>query len=73
MTEEQIIDTWGLFKEYVDKKQIEIVAEKFVDMLADYGVDDETFVSSLGSSNSLDQAINYYLDVDDDDEEEEDY
>lgn len=71
MTEEQIIDTWGLFKEYVDKKQIEIVAEKFVDMLADYGVDDETFVSSLGSSNSLDQAINYYLDVDD--EEEEDY
>ena len=73
MNEEEIVDIWNLFKEYVDKKQIEIVAEKFVDMLADYGVDDETFVSSLGSSNSLDQAINYYLDVDDDDEEEEDY
>ena len=74
ITEDQIIDTLGLFKEYIDKKQLEIVAEKFVDMLADYGVSDETFVSSLGSSNSLDQAINYYLDIDeDDDDEDEDW
>ena len=76
MTEEQIIDTWGLFKEYVDKKQIDVVAEKFVDMLADYGVSDETLVSSLGSSASLDEAINYYLDdsadTDDDYDEFED-
>ena len=77
MNEEEIEDIWNLFKEYVDKKQIDIVAEKFVDMLADYGVSDETLVSSLGASTSLDEAINYYLDDDglddDDDYDDEDY
>ena len=42
MTEEEIVDIWNLFKEYIDKKQIEVVAEKYVDLLADYGVSDET-------------------------------
>ena len=32
MTEEQIVDVWGLFKEYIDKKQLDLVAEKYVDM-----------------------------------------
>ena len=77
MNEEERVDIWNLFKEYVDKKQIDIVAEKFVDMLADYGVSDETLVSSLGASTSLDEAINYYLDDDglddDDDYDDEDY
>ena len=76
MTEEQIVDTWSLFKEYIDKKQTEVVAEKFVDMLADYGVSDETLMAALGSSSSLDYAINYYLDSDDDydvDDYDEDY
>ncbi len=76
MNEEEIVDIWNLFKEYVDKKQIDLVAEKFVDMLADYGVSDETLVSSLGASASLDEAINYYLDdgadTDDDYDEFED-
>ena len=31
MTEEEIVDIWNLFKEYIDKKQIEVVAEKYVD------------------------------------------
>ena len=78
MNEEEIVDIWNLFKEYVDKKQIDIVAEKYVDMLADYGVSDETLVTSLGSSTSLDEAINYYLEDDglddgDDDYDDEDY
>jgi|TARA_B100000214_G_C23776210_1_gene539156 hypothetical protein len=77
MTEEEIVDIWNLFKEYIDKKQIEVVAEKYVDLLADYGVSDETLVSALGTSTSLDEAINYYLDSDglDDDEDfdDEDY
>ena len=42
MDEDQIVDVWNLFKNYLDKKQIDIVAEKFIDMLADYGVDDLT-------------------------------
>ena len=74
MTEEEIVDIWNLFKEYIDKKQIEVVAEKYVDLLADYGVSDETLVSALGTSTSLDEAINYYLDSDglDDDEDFDD-
>jgi hypothetical protein len=38
MNEEQISDIWTMFKEYLDKKQIELAAEKYVDLLADYGV-----------------------------------
>ena len=74
MTEEQVVDVWGLFKEYIDKKQLEIVAEKYVDLLADYGTSDQVLIESLGSSASLDEAINYYLDSDEDEDyDEEDY
>ena len=72
MNEEHISDIWTMFKEYVDKKQMELVAEKFVDLLADYGVSDETFKEVIGTDSYLDEAISYYLDldnVDDDDEE----
>jgi hypothetical protein len=70
MNEEQIADIWTLFKEYLDKKQIDVVAEKFVDLLADYGVSDETLQDCLGIESNLDHAINYYLDdeVDEDDD-----
>jgi hypothetical protein len=64
MNEEQIADVWNLFKEYLDKKQIEIVAEKFVDLLADYGVSDEVLKDCLGIDAGLDEAIEYYLDED---------
>jgi hypothetical protein len=76
MNEEQIADIWNLFKEYCDKKQIDVVAEKFVDLLADYGVEDLTFKDCFGVDADLDAAINYYLDLDaeinyDDDEDED--
>ena len=74
MNDEQIADIWTLFKEYLDKKQIELVAEKFVDLLADYGVSDETLQECLGIESNLDNAINYYLDIDNDgDEDYEDW
>ena len=66
MNEEQIIDIWTLFKEYVDKKQIELIAEKYVDLLADYGVDDLVLKECLGTDSALDGAITYYLDLDSD-------
>ena len=72
MNEEHISDIWTMFKEYTDKKQIHLVAEKYVDLLADYGVSDETFKEVIGTDSYLDEAISYYLDldnVDDDDEE----
>ena len=74
MNEEQIVEVWTLFKEYLDKKQIEIVAEKYVDLLADYGTSDETLKEALGIDSLLDEAIGYYLEIDadafiDDDDE----
>ena len=71
MTDENIVDVWTLFKEYVDKKQMDLIAEKYVDLLADYGVSDETFKEVLGTDSNLDEAIGYYLELDavDDDEE----
>jgi hypothetical protein len=71
MNEEQIADVWMTFKEYLDKKHIESAAERFVDLMADYGVSDETFKESFGHCTYLDNAIRYYLELDelvDDDE-----
>lgn len=68
MNDEQIVDVWLCFKEYLDKKQIEMAAEKFVDLLADYGVDDIVFKEALGNDDSLDNAIEYYLDLDNDED-----
>jgi hypothetical protein len=76
MNEEQIADVWMMFKEYLDKKHIEMAAERFVDLLADYGISDETFQELIGTDAQLDSAINYYLDLDDEEtyeDEEEDW
>ena len=72
MDESQIVDIWTLFKEYLDKKNQDIAAERFVDMLADYGVDDHTLTQVLGSDATLDNAINYFLDIDEENYEEDD-
>ena len=71
----QIVETWQVFKEYLDKKHLETVAEKYVDLCADFGTDDEAFRDALGSDNELDKAIGYYLeeDVELDEDTEEDY
>jgi hypothetical protein len=72
MNESQIVDTWTLFKEYLDKKNQDIAAERFIDLLADYGVDDHTLTQALGSDSILDGAINYFLDIDEENYEEDD-
>ena len=63
----QIVETWQVFKEYLDKKHIETVAEKYVDLCADFGTEDEAFRDALGSDHDLDKAIGYYLEEDVDD------
>lgn len=72
MNEEQIADIWMMFKSYLDKKNIDMAAEKYVDLMADYGIDDETFKELLGTDKHLDQAITYYLDLDNISEDYED-
>jgi hypothetical protein len=66
MDESQIVDIWGTFKEYIEKKNLEAAAERFIDLCADYGVPEETLTSAIGSCAYLDQAINYYLELDSD-------
>ena len=67
----QIVEIWQFFKEYFDRKQpVELIAEKFVDLMADYGVGDDQFQDALGADDNLDKAIQYYLDAE---SEEEDY
>ena len=72
MNEDQIADVWTMFKEYLDKKHVEMAAERYVDLLADYGVSDETFKECFGHDSVLDAAIKYYLDLDEDNEDYED-
>jgi hypothetical protein len=64
MNENQIADIWLLFKEYADKKAVESLAERYVDLLADHGISDKTLKDSMGYDESLDDAIEYYLDQD---------
>jgi hypothetical protein len=49
-----------------------MTAEKFVDLLADYGVDDIAFKGCMGHDKDLDDAIQYYLDLDEDIEYDDD-
>ncbi len=73
LNESQIGDIWLNFVEYLDKKQLETVAERYVDLLADFGVSDRTLQGATGVDEILDQAIAYYLNEDELDEDDEDY
>ena len=74
LNETQIGDIWLNFVEYLDKKQLETVAERYIDMLADFGVSDRVMQDATGVDEILDQAIAYYLNEDEDAEpEDEDF
>jgi len=71
LNETQIGDIWLLFADYIDKKVIDSVAERYVDLLADFGTSDRVMQSATGVDGVLDSAIEYYLDEESDEEEEE--
>jgi hypothetical protein len=74
LNETQVGDIWLNFVEYLDKKQLETVAERYIDLLADFGVTDRVLQAASGVDEILDQAISYYLNEDEDAEpEDEDY
>jgi hypothetical protein len=64
MNEEFVIDIWSLLKAYLDKKQVTII---------DYGMDDTQLQEILGVDKDLDNAITYYLEMDEIDPDEEDW
>jgi hypothetical protein len=69
MNENQIADIWMLFKEYIDRKVLDVVAERYVDLLADYGISDKVMEAATGHDEDLDGAIEYYLDEQDEEED----
>ena len=70
LSETQISDIWLNFVEYIEKKQLDAVAERYVELLADFGVTDRVLQNATGVDNILDQAIAYYLNDDNEDEDE---
>ena len=70
MNEDFVADIWMLFKEYLDKKHIELAAEKYVDTLIDYGLADDQLQEMLGTDKHLDYAIQYYLELDQNEKDE---
>ena len=73
MNEDFVADAWMMFKEYLDKKHIEMAAEKYIDMLIDYGVDDVQLKEMLGNDKHLDSAIQYYLELDETDTDDDEW
>ncbi len=73
MTDNQIADIWLLFKDYVEKKEVSEIAEKYVDLLADYGIKDKVLEGARGADADLDAAIEYYLEDDADEEQDENF
>lgn len=73
LNETQVGDIWLNFVEYLDKKQLETCAERYIDLLADFGVSDRVLQAATGVDDILDQAIGYYLNDDDEVEDDEDY
>lgn len=73
MTEIQIADVWLLFKEYIDRKNLDVVAERFVELLADHGVSEKVLTSVVGHDDYLDDAIGYYLDDNIDEDVQDDW
>jgi hypothetical protein len=73
LNETQIGDIWLLFADYIDKKVVDSVAERYVDLLADFGTSDRVMQGATGVDSVLDNAIEYYLDEESDEEEEENY
>ncbi len=69
MNENHIGDIWMLFKEYIDKKVLDVLAERYVDLLADHGVSDKVMAGASGVDDDLDNAIDFYLDETSDEEE----
>ena len=69
MNEELIVEIWHLIREYSDKKQLAVIAEKYVDILSENGATEPNLENSLGNDDDLDAAIRIALDL----EEPEDY
>ena len=63
MNESLIVEMWDLFKDYTDKKQLPVIAEKYVQLVSDHGASDRDLEHVLGHDDDLDGAIKELLDI----------
>jgi hypothetical protein len=71
MNEALIVELWDLLKEYGDKKQMSIIAERFVELIGEYGATEQNLEDVLGHDDALDEALREFLDIEDDHSEED--
>jgi len=57
----------------VPAKDRSVVAEKFVDIAMDNGIEDEELKELMGHDDELDEAIRYNLDIEEDEEDLEEF
>lgn len=68
-----IVELWDLIREYGDKKQMSVIAEKFVGLLSEHGANDNDLENALGHDDELDDAIREMLEIDEDEVDHESY
>lgn len=84
MEEQQIIDIWDTFKDYITEKSRDTAASQYIDFLLSQDIDTKTIEGLKGYDSHLDQAIDLVLEDEqekedlesdpwDDEEEDEDY
>jgi hypothetical protein len=84
MEEQQIIDIWDIFKDYISEKSKDIAANHYIDFLVGQDIDTSIIESLKGYDIHLDHAIELVLEDEqekqdfeednwDDPEEDEDY
>jgi hypothetical protein len=70
---QMLIDMWGLVKAYVNVKERDVVATKFVDIALDNGIAEEELKELIGLDDELDEAVREMLDADEQHNDEYNY
>lgn len=71
MNEQQIIEIWETFKDYIQEKSRDTAANQYVDFLLSQDVELEELENVLGYDSHLDQAIELILEENKEEPEEE--
>jgi len=75
LNETQIVDLWLLFTDHNDNVPASL-AERYVELLVDFGTGDSLLKKCMGTDPTFDEAIKFYLeedeDFDDDDDDDDD-
>ena len=64
LNETHIGEIWVLFADYIDKKQLDDVADRYVQLLVDHNVSTRMLHNAAGVDTALDHAISSYIEDD---------